>query len=529
MDTAVILAAREEKEFDIPVPLIKCLDGSTLLDRSVAILKEVGINKIIVVTGYRSDLFSSIYDNLIIVYNEKYRDTSSMASLSLVAPYVSDDFLLIESDVLYERTFLDRLIQSSSKNCFSIIQESGSGDEAFVELEEGFVKHISKDIHQLCHVDGEMVGLSKISIQTFHQMLKKWKDCDNDLMNYEYLLLDCVQLHELTAIKSLDLICYEVDTDKDLLYLKETVYPILCRKENPFDRRNVLSFYQDIMSDTVFEDKDILIDQIGGMTNRNFKITHAGNSYVLRVPGNGTEGMVVRKNEDYNTRLASQIGITPELLYLNIDSGIKLTKYIDGAETLNGATIQRLSNLKQVIENVHKLHYSGVRLNNDFNVFKEILVYEELLEKAKGTMYEGYEIIRPKVFALADTLNTLGVTLAPCHNDLVAENFVKRSDGKIFLIDWEYSGMNDPLWDLAALFIECDFTKENRERALKLYFGEEAIPSSIYTKLTIYQVLMDVLWAIWTRLKEAQGDDFGSYGMMRFQRAMEGLNQLATL
>lgn len=74
-------------------------------------------------------------------------------------------------------------------------------------------------------------------------------------------------------------------------------------------------------------------------------------------------------------------------------------------------------------------------------------------------MYEGYSELRPSIFALADRLNQLGVTLTPCHNDLVAENFVKGLDGKIHLIDWEYSGMNDPLWDLAALFIESSFQK----------------------------------------------------------------------
>lgn len=528
MNTAVILAARKEREFEKPVSLIECLGETTLLDRAISLLREVGISQIVIVAGFKAELFMDIPD-VTVVCNEAYADTSSMASLALAAPYISSDFLLIESDVLFEKKFLERLIDSTGKNSFSIIQESGTGDEAFVALEDGYVRRISKDIHQLTHIDGEMVGLSKISLQTYKQMLAKWSVCENSLINYEYLLLDCVQLHELTAIKSPDLICYEVDTNKDLTYLKNTIYPILCRKENPFDRRNVVSYFQEIMADKTFTEGQLEINQIGGMTNRNFKITYANDSYVLRVPGNGTEGMVVRKNEDFNTRLASQMGITPEILYLNVDSGIKLTRYIDGAETLNGATIQRFANLEQVIEQVYKLHHSGVRFNNDFNVFKEIVVYENLLSQAKATMYDGYEDLRPKVFALADTLNQLGITIAPCHNDLVAENFVKRSDGKIFLIDWEYSGMNDPLWDLTALFVECDFTDESRDRALRFYYKTKDVPASVYVKITVYQILMDILWAIWTRLKEAQGDDFGTYGMMRYKRAIQGLDKLSTM
>ena len=529
INTAVILAGRLERYFEEPIALAKCLDGESMLDRLFRLLEKRGFSNIVLVVGYKSELFDVYKDRCQLVENKAYVDTSSMSSLFLASPYIASDFLLIESDTLFEEVILDKLLSATGKNIFLVASESGTGDEAFVEVEDGFVHKVSKDLHALSHVDGEMIGLSKLSYATYQKMLEKWTICDNPMMNYEYLLLDVCKMHEVSALWCDNLVWLEVDDQSSFVRLKESVFPILCRKENPFDKRNVLATFCEVLHNSNLTEQEVDVAQIGGMTNRNFKITHAGNSYVLRVPGNGTEGMVVRKNEDYNTRLASQMGITPELLYLNIDTGIKLTKYIDGAETLNGTTIQRLGNLKQVIGNIHKLHYSGVRLNNDFNVFKEILVYEDLLLKAKGKMYEGYEIIRPKVFALADNLNVLGVMLAPCHNDLVAENFVKRSDGRIFLIDWEYSGMNDPLWDLAALFVECDFTEENRERALKLYFGQESISSSTYAKLKIYQVLMDVLWAIWTRLKEAQGDDFGSYGMMRYQRAIECLNQLATL
>ena len=152
-------------------------------------------------------------------------------------------------------------------------------------------------------------------------------------------------------------------------------------------------------------------------------------------------------------------------------------------------------------------------------------IIEELLGRVKGWMYEGYSELRPSIFALADRLNQLGVTLTPCHNDLVAENFVKGLDGKIHLIDWEYSGMNDPLWDLAALFIESSFSEENLQRALLLYYDNN-IPPCVPQKILIYQILMDILWAIWTRIKETQGDDFGNYGIMRFQRAISNLEKL---
>ena len=105
------------------------------------------------------------------------------------------------------------------------------------------------------------------------------------------------------------------------------------------------------------------------------------------------------------------------------------------------------------------------------------------------------------------------------------ENFLKAKDGTIYLIDWEYSGMNDPMADFAALFLESEFTAENQDYILSLYF-EGDIPSNAIQKILCYQVLWDYLWAQWTVIKEAKGDDFGTYGRDRYNRAIETLNRI---
>ena len=140
-------------------------------------------------------------------------------------------------------------------------------------------------------------------------------------------------------------------------------------------------------------------------------------------------------------------------------------------------------------------------------------------------MYDGYELVREKVFKLEDYLNQLGVSIKPCHNDLVAENFLKAEDGTIYLIDWEYSGMNYPMWDIAALFLENNFTEDNQDYFLNHYFeGKE--PKNARKKILVYQILMDYLWAVWTVIKEAQWDNFGTYGMDRYNRAIENLKKI---
>ena len=148
-----------------------------------------------------------------------------------------------------------------------------------------------------------------------------------------------------------------------------------------------------------------------------------------------------------------------------------------------------------------------------------------LIEQANAKMYEEADEMRTKINSIENLLNELGVELKPCHNDAVAENFIMGNGEMMYLIDWEYSGMNDPMADLAALFLENNFSKENQDYVLTSYFDGE-IPNSVYDKIRCYQILWDYLWAQWTVIKEAKGDDFGTYGIDRLLRAKNNLKSL---
>lgn len=269
---------------------------------------------------------------------------------------------------------------------------------------------------------------------------------------------------------------------------------------------------------------DFVINRVGGMSNFNYKVQYREKSYVLRIPGNGAEGMVERENEELNSMLAQTMGIHPTIEYFNRKTGVKLVDYIENAETLNSISIQNKDNLQQIATIYRTLHNSRVRERNDFNIFHEIDKYNFLMEKTGAKMYDGNGGYI-QVIALEHRLNQMGVELKPCHNDGVPENFIKDANGKIYLIDWEYSGMNDPVAELAALFLESEYSKENKDIVLNYYY-EGAIPSDLQERLLIYQVLWDYLWSQWTVIKEAKGDDFGGYGRMRYERAMKNLQLL---
>lgn len=525
MKTAVILSARKDKGTDIPYPLKPYCENICLMDRIIEALIALDYSNIYLVVGDKAELYHKYASERVhLVLNADYKFTSSMGSLAVAAPFIDDDFLLVEGDTFYEYKVLKALTETANDNCFAITEESGSGDEAFVETRKGYVAKISKDRHQICNFEGEMLGIVKISKPTFDRIMQKWNHSNNPYLNYEYLLLDSTDVLDRPYIRFTNLIWGDVDCEDDFNKLCNYIYPKLRRKEDPFDYDNLISYLNAIFPNEHIE-KEVSIMQIGGMSNKNFKVTKGKLEYVLRVPGNGSEGMVVRSNEEQNSMQACKMGINPPIRYFNAKTGIKLADFVKNAETLNGATIQRPSSMKKIVKIFQTLHHSHVRFGNEFNVFNEIRNYERLLEECNGTMYEGYENQREKVLRLEDYLNKLGVSIKPCHNDLVAENFLKAEDGTIYLIDWEYSGMNDPMWDIAALFLENNFSEENQDYFLSHYFnGKE--PENARKKIFVYQILMDWLWALWTVIKEAQGDDFGTYGVDRYTRAIDNLKKI---
>lgn len=522
---AVILAAGRKEEFGKPVGFLE-INEKLIIDRFMDILLENGIEKVVIVTGYKSGYYEEYAknkNNIVLVKNEKYKWTGTMTSLSLVKDVIDDDFLLLENDMVFEERAIKEILKSKHKDCMIITSESGSGDEALVEIRDGYVYRMSKDIHQFNKIDGEMIGISKISYEVFEKMLEQFKHNINPYLNYEYMLMDIGREYKIGYHKIDDLVWSEIDSIDHYDRFIHRTYNKLLRKEQEIK----ISTIKDKLIKILEVDNDDIkeIFPAGGMTNNNYLVNITGDKYILRMPGNGTESMINRVNEKHNSTLANQIDLDTEILYFDEVSGIKISKLIEDAETINYQTAKREENMELIASTLRKLHNSGIEFKNEFNVFKEVEKYEYLLEKAKGKNFDDYKEVRDKVMNLENELEILGIDLRPCHNDTVPENFIKGKDS-IYLIDWEYSGINDPMWDLAAHIIECDFDEDEEELFLQKYFNTDYVEDKYKRKILIYKICQDFLWSLWTNIKEAKGDDFGSYGIDRYNRAKENLLKL---
>lgn len=522
---AVILAAGKRKDFDIPVATLN-LEDTTIIQRNIKILRDNGIRKIVVIAGYNKEMLYNLLKeekDVILVDNDRYSWTGNMQSLALAKNIIENDFILIEGDLIFEESVISKLISNDKRNTIIITNESGSGDEGFVQLKDGYLFKLAKDIHQFNRIDGEMIGISKISINLFKLMLQEFESNVNPYLNYDYMLLDVSRDYKVPCLKIDDLTWGEIDTKDQYGKVVNNIYPKIMRKE----KNSKYDYVRDIASEVFQVDRDKIkeVSVAGGLTNNNYKVNVDGDYYIVRVPGVGTEKMISRKYEMINSKLASEQGINVDIAYFNEESGIKISKFIEDAETLTNRSSKKQENMKLVSQIIKQLHESSIVFENEFNVFEEIELYEDIINQLNGKFFDDYIIIKEKVMNLKALIKEYGARYVPSHNDTLPDNFVKDTNGRLYLIDWEYSGINEEMWDLAAHTLEAEFSEEEEREFLRYYFGREATREE-RVRLLINKICQDFLWAIWTLIKEAEGEDFGTYGIDRYNRAKINLNNL---
>ena len=273
------------------------------------------------------------------------------------------------------------------------------------------------------------------------------------------------------------------------------------------------------ISSLLSEEEEVLsVEQLGGMTNQNYLVKTINKQYIVKFFGKGTEKLINRQDEKYNLELLKDLDLDVKNYLFDIEAGIKVNEYIESAITLDSTSIK--TKFDKIAPILQTIHASGKELRGEFAPFEEIKKYESLIEEK--IPYANYEAVRKEVFSLEKRLADLGVDRKSCHIDLVPENFIESPQGRLYLIDWEYSSMNDPMWDLAALFLESEFTSREEEAFLSRYESDQTPVSR--EKIAIYKILQDAIWSLWTVYKEEQGADFGDYGVSRYQRAIKGLS-----
>src|SRR5215470_7082899 len=265
---------------------------------------------------------------------------------------------------------------------------------------------------------------------------------------------------------------------------------------------------------------DIATEPLGGLTNRNYKVTVPSGSYVLRIPGEKTGDYIDRRVEAHNARAAAAAGVNAEVLFFDEGDGLMLCRFLGDCVSMTPELFRsRPGAPARAARALRRMHRSGQSFNFRFELFAMIDDYLKVLAKLGAALPEGYHAVVEEAGKVRQALAEHPVALAPCHCDPLSENFL--DDGqRMWVVDWEYSGMNDPIWDLGDMSVEAGLG-EGEDREMMAAYCDGPVPPALWGRMMIYKAMCDLLWTLWGLIQHANKnpvDDFWAYALRRFER-----------
>jgi thiamine kinase-like enzyme len=270
--------------------------------------------------------------------------------------------------------------------------------------------------------------------------------------------------------------------------------------------------------------KSITIQPLsGGLTNSNFKVLVDGIPYFVRVPGANTELLAVdRDNEHFNAEAAASVGVGPKVLYYVPEYQVMVLEFLEGT-TMSNASLNAQGMPTKVAQAIKRLH-ACPRFLIDFNMFRLTEFYLNVCKDHQVRIPDGYHERMPKVQRIEHALSVHPLATVPCHNDLLAENYMLVGD-TLRLIDYEYSGNNDPCFELGNTCQELKYDESCIAEVCAAYFGS-ASPDRI-ARMKLNMIMSDVGWGLWAAIQAKISKinyDFWGWAMERWGRAVEKLD-----
>ena len=256
----------------------------------------------------------------------------------------------------------------------------------------------------------------------------------------------------------------------------------------------------------------------GGLTNDNYLVEAGGSRYVVRIPGHATELLAIdRTNEVANARAAADAGVGPRVVEHLPDLEVMVLEYVQG-ETMSGESLRTPEMARRMAESIRKLH-SGRRFRLDFDMFRTTDGYLRVCDARGIRIPDGFRNRMPTVAAVERAMRARPLPTVPCHNDLLAENYLDGGD-RLWLLDYEYSGNNDPTFELANTAQECEFDDDLRAVLCEAYFGRA--DDALLARMRLQALMSDVGWTLWAAIQAEISTidyDFWAWAIQRWDRA----------
>src|SRR5271157_2879634 len=261
----------------------------------------------------------------------------------------------------------------------------------------------------------------------------------------------------------------------------------------------------------------------GGITNLNYKIDADGKSYVIRLAGEDTEMLGIKRDIEYAAnRAAGQLGIAPEIMYFIEPEGYIVTRFING-KRVPPEEITKPHNLMRVARKLRLFHRRAPELKGEFNVFQRVKMLEGISKSKNCKFPFDWDWIMQKTHEAEKALLKDPYISTPCHDDLLNLNWLDEDVagelGELRLLDWEYAGMGDIFFDLGNFSHHHRLTDEQVRILLQEYFGD--VTPKHFARLKLMEPMSELHEAMWgttqTGISKLE-EDFQGYADLWFSR-----------
>jgi thiamine kinase-like enzyme len=261
------------------------------------------------------------------------------------------------------------------------------------------------------------------------------------------------------------------------------------------------------------------IDELsGGLTNRNLRVRTADRDIVVRIGSEGGALAIDRDVEHQNSLAAAESGASPRVVEYVRDPHLLVVEYING-HTLTELDVADASMLDRIAAVCRTLH-SGPRFVSDFDMFVIQRSYLATVQARGYRLPERYLEFGSQAVQIETVLRARPEPTVPCNNDLLAANFIDDGD-RLWIIDFEYSGNNDPCFELGNIWSESNLSPELLEHLVSAYYGADR--PSMVARARLLGLMSKYGWTLWASIQDATSDldfDFWTWGMEKYERAV---------
>jgi len=273
-----------------------------------------------------------------------------------------------------------------------------------------------------------------------------------------------------------------------------------------------------------WQGKNVSIELLsGGLTNTNYKAIVDGKPYFVRVPGESTELLAIdRKNEHFNSKAAAEAGVGPKVLYHLPEFNVMVLEFIEG-KTMSKDALKAPGMPTRMSQAIKQLH-AGPRFLTDFNMFRLTEYYLKICAERSIPVPDGYIERMPIVEQIENAMSVNPLPTVPCNNDLLGENYIDDGNS-LRLIDYEYSGNNDPCFELGNTCQEMEFDEARIQEVCAAYFG--SVSAGKIARMKLNMIMSDVGWGLWAAIQANISKieyDFWGWAIERWGRAVEKMD-----